>query len=264
MRLEITWMHFSMNNKELTESSPVNIVIPMAGEGRRFAEAGFKQPKPFIDVNGRMMIERALDSFKKLKAGFVLVVPQSFLKERKAELGRLEHAYSLKIVSVPGPTLGAAVTALAARRAVDPGTDIIFADCDNFFAPSDIGNFVKEMRARALDGGLLTCYATEPCYSYARTDGQGRVLETREKEVISPHAICGVYYFGSPGIFQEAALDMIVANERIRGEFYLSNVYNYLKKITTRIGIFEVSSFTCVGTPGQLELYLKALKAAKS
>lgn len=251
-----------MNQQELTETSPVNVVIPMAGEGRRFMQAGYKQPKPFIDVNGTMMIERALNSFKKLPARFVLVVPRSFLQTCHTELESLEHSYSLKIVSVPGLTPGAAVTALAARRAVDPGTDIIFADCDNFFEPVDLENFVKDMRSRALDGGLLTCFSAEPCYSYARIDAEGRLLETREKEVISPHAICGVYYFASPGIFQEAALDMLVANERIRGEFYLSSVYNYLKRLTSRIGIFEIKSFSCVGTPEQLKLYLNALRAA--
>ena len=35
----------------------LNIVIPMAGRGSRFADAGYELPKPLIDVNGKPMIE---------------------------------------------------------------------------------------------------------------------------------------------------------------------------------------------------------------
>ena len=42
----------------------INIVIPMAGEGRRFVEAGYKNPKPFIDVHGKPMIVRVLENLK--------------------------------------------------------------------------------------------------------------------------------------------------------------------------------------------------------
>src|SRR3546814_13681332 len=40
----------------------VSLLIPMAGEGTRFAEAGYTTPKPFIDVAGKPMTERVLDN----------------------------------------------------------------------------------------------------------------------------------------------------------------------------------------------------------
>ena len=39
----------------------INIVIPMAGAGSRFAKAGYDKPKPFIDVLGKPMICHVLD-----------------------------------------------------------------------------------------------------------------------------------------------------------------------------------------------------------
>ena len=33
-------------------SKPINVVIPMAGAGSRFAVAGYEVPKPFIEFNG--------------------------------------------------------------------------------------------------------------------------------------------------------------------------------------------------------------------
>jgi NDP-sugar pyrophosphorylase family protein len=35
----------------------LNIVIPMAGGGRKFQEAGYAFPKPLIDMHGKTMIE---------------------------------------------------------------------------------------------------------------------------------------------------------------------------------------------------------------
>ena len=40
----------------------INVVIPMAGRGQRFVEAGYDKPKPMIDVVGIPMIKRVIDS----------------------------------------------------------------------------------------------------------------------------------------------------------------------------------------------------------
>jgi GTP:adenosylcobinamide-phosphate guanylyltransferase len=39
-----------------------NIVVPMAGRGSRFTEQGYKDSKPFIDVNGKPMIQRVIEN----------------------------------------------------------------------------------------------------------------------------------------------------------------------------------------------------------
>ena len=39
-----------------------NIVVPMAGRGYRFVEQGYTDPKPFIDVNGKPMIQRVIEN----------------------------------------------------------------------------------------------------------------------------------------------------------------------------------------------------------
>ena len=37
-----------------------NILIPMAGRGSRFTEQGYTDSKPFIDVDGKPMIQRVI------------------------------------------------------------------------------------------------------------------------------------------------------------------------------------------------------------
>ena len=153
--------------------------------------------------------------------------------------------------------MGAAITALAAHTSINPEYDIIFADSDNIFNPKDIQNFVNFSRKNDLSGSLMTFKSGKPCFSYVKVDAIENFIEAREKEVISNHAICGIYYFKNLDEFKTSVIDMIVAADLSKGEFYLSNVYNHLKKFTDKIGIFEIESFNCVGTPKQLESYIE-------
>ena len=134
----------------------INIVIPMAGAGSRFSIAGYNVPKPFIEFDNKMMIEHVLNSFKKINANFILILQEKFLTEQEKQIKKITENYNFKLVTVPKLTMGAAITALAAHKAINPNYDIIFADSDNIFNPNDIENFVNNMREKKLVGGLLT------------------------------------------------------------------------------------------------------------
>ena len=235
----------------------INVVIPMAGAGSRFAIAGYNVPKPFIEFNNKMMIEHVLGSFDEIDAKFILVLQEKFLTEHKEQLEQLQSKHNLNFVTVPKLTMGAAITALAAHKEIDENFDIIFADSDNIFKQSDIKNFISFARSNDLSGALLTINSDKPCYSYAKTDENGYLVETKEKEVISNHAITGVYYFKSLQQFRDSVIDLVVESDLSKGEFYMSNVYNHLRKITDKIGVFDIENFDCVGTPEQLKEYIE-------
>lgn len=235
----------------------INVVIPMAGAGSRFTIAGFDVPKPFIEFNNKMMIEHVLNSFKNVDAKFILVLQEKFLTEQKNQIETLCSKYDIGIVTVPKLTMGAAITALAAHKKIDEKFDIIFTDSDNIFNQEDIVNFITYVRNNDLSGSLLTINSDKNCYSYAKVDNEGNLIETKEKEVISNHAITGVYYFKNLEQFKDSVIDLVVENDLSKGEFYMSNVYNHLKKITNRIGVFDIKHFDCVGTPEQLNEYIK-------
>ena len=75
----------------------INIVIPMAGTGSRFQKAGYKKPKPFIDVNGKMMIERVLDNLKIKDAKFTLIVRNEFMKSEEVAMKYLRNNFNCNI-----------------------------------------------------------------------------------------------------------------------------------------------------------------------
>lgn len=242
---------------QTNSKNKLSIVIPMAGAGSRFSMAGYLQPKPFIKIGEDMMIERVLASFQNLGAEFILILQEKFLFEQEQELKYLAQKYSVKYVTVPKLTMGAAITALAAHKAIAPNSSIIFADSDNIFSHHDIKNFLQNVQARDLAGALMTINSNNPCYSYAQIDKEGNLIQTKEKEVISNHAITGLYYFKKLEDFKDAVIDLVVEGDMSKGEFYMSNVYNHLKKVTSKIGIFDIESFDCVGTPEQLNIYME-------
>lgn len=234
----------------------LHIVIPMAGLGSRFANEGYSAPKPFIEFEGAMMIEHVLRGLKVDGAKYTLIIRGDFKENYPQQLSRLQNNFDVNIITDYGVTKGAACTAIAAHKCINPDDSVLFADSDNIFQSQDIKNLLSSVKN--LDAALLTVNASSPAYSYAKINDYGYVTQTREKEVISNHAITGVYYFAKMRDFVDAAICMILHDDAPKGEFYMSNVYNYLVRSGGKIGIHEISNkrFTCVGTPRQLKEYI--------
>jgi NDP-sugar pyrophosphorylase family protein len=239
----------------------VNVVIPMAGMGSRFAKQGYEKPKPFIDVLGKTMIEQVMDNLTLPRARYVLLARQEHMEQEPEIVSRLEQQGNVKILPVEKLTEGTACTVLLARQEIDLEAPLLIANCDQLvdFQCSD---FIQDCLDRGLDGSVLVFRDAEmnPKWSFARTDEQGLVLEVKEKVPISDLATVGIYFFSKGRHFITAALDMIVQNDRVNGEFYTCPVYNYAIANGQKIGVFEISpeAMHGLGTPEDLNTYLSA------
>ena len=120
-------------------------------------------------------------------------------------------------------------------------------------------DFVNDCLNRRLDGSLLTFNTDKDCFSFAEVDANGIVTRTREKEVISNHAICGVYMFTRGADFVKCAIDMMIYGDKAKNEFYMSNVYNWAAKKGLKVSVYDIKpeDCNCVGTPAQLRDYLE-------
>lgn len=236
----------------------MNIVIPMAGAGSRFAKEGYKLPKPFIDIDGRMMIERVLDGLEYDGANYILVIQEKFQRENRDELNKITKNYDVGFVTVERLTQGASCTALASHEIINDDIPVVFCDSDNIFENEVFVDFLEDALNRGLDGSLLTFETDKDCFSFVELDEGGFGIRTAEKDPISTHAIAGAYFFGKGSDFVKNVINMMIYNDRAKGEFYMSNVYNYLIRDGGRVGIFDIkdSQWDCVGTPAQLEVYL--------
>ena len=233
----------------------LNVLIPMAGAGSRFEQAGYTFPKPLIDVKGKPMIQVVVENLN-IKANYIFIVQKSH--REKYNLDTLLNLITpdCKIVEVEGVTEGAAVTALMAKEYINNDQPLFFANSDQFIE-WDSNEFMYKMNETQADGGIVTFRATHPKWSFAKIDENGLVTEVAEKNPISDIATVGYYYWKHGSDFVKYAEQMIEKNIRVNNEFYVCPVFNQAVEDCKQIRTFDVEGMWGLGTPEDLNYYLE-------
>ena len=240
------------------QGGKMNVLIPMAGAGSRFAAAGYTFPKPLIDVEGKPMIQVVVDNLN-IDATFIYVVQ----KEHRAKFN-LDTLLNLitpncKIVEVDGMTEGAACTTLLAKEFINNDEPLLMANSDQF-VEWDSNEFMYKMIEQKVDGGILSFTATHPKWSFAKVDEYGYVTEVAEKNPISDIATVGVYYWAKGSDYVKYAEQMIEKNIRTNNEFYVCPVFNEAIGDCKKIKTFNIEKMWGLGTPEDLKYYLENYK----
>jgi NDP-sugar pyrophosphorylase family protein len=239
----------------IREAERVNVVIPAAGRGSRFEEAGYVHPKPLIDVDGQPMIDLVLDDMRGIGRPIVLLQEDHIRRYRADSV--VEHlAPGARVVPVTGITEGAACTVLLAEHLIDGPSELVLANSDQV-VDADIAAFVASMREQGADGGILTFRATDPKWSFARVGEDGIVTEVAEKRPISDQATVGIYWFRHGSTFVRCARRMIEHDARVNGEFYVCPVFNELIAEGGVVRTYEIDPCQMhgIGTPEDLEAF---------
>jgi NDP-sugar pyrophosphorylase family protein len=239
----------------------MNIVIPMAGRGSRFTAAGFKRPKPLVQLLGKPMIELVVTNLEpNCDHTFIFVCLDEHLKVYP-ELEPFLRGLSKNVVIVPidGVTQGAACTVLCAEKFINNDTPLIIANSDQFI-DFDQYRFYSQLRNSLYAGHIMTFFASDPKWSYVSTDEYGNVVRVVEKEVISNQATTGIYHFSKGANFVHYAKQMIECNDTVNGEFYVAPTYNYMIRDGLNVVPVEVDGNESVmyglGTPEDLSLFM--------
>ena len=235
----------------------MKIVIPMAGEGSRFAKEGYTFPKPLIDVNGKPMIQVVVENLD-FDADYVFLVRKEHLEKYsglKTTLNRITDG-RFEIVEVDSLTEGAACTVLLAKQYINNNEDLLIANSDQVIEYS-AENF-NLMKTMTDVNGIVFCFnAVHPKWSFVKTNSRGIVTEVAEKNPISDIATCGIYWYRHGCDFVKAAETMIHKNIRVNNEFYIAPVYNELISSGGKLIPFFVHKMHGIGTPEDLNFYLK-------
>jgi len=232
----------------------MNIVMPMAGRGSRFAQLGIATPKPLIPVRGKPMYAWATEGLPlSLARRLIFICLAEHLVERELEYDiKSRYAqYDPAIIALDHVTEGQASTVLTARDFVDSDEPLLIFNADTY-CPTNLGQALEVM-GPTVDGVLDVFRAEGDKWSFARVDAQNKVLETAEKRRISPWATTGLYYFRRGRDFVKHAGEMIAANERSNNEFYVAPVYNRLIAAGADIRANPVERVWVLGTPEDLE-----------
>lgn len=237
----------------------LNILIPMAGRGSRFAEAGYTNPKPLIPVKGVPMIGLVIRNLTpSIKHRFIFVCQQSHLEQYGFDAQIARWTDNHEIIAIDGITEGAACTALLARDLIDNDDPLMIANSDQYVDVA-IDEYLTSMNDGS-DGLIMTMTANDPKWSFAAVDPNGYVTEIAEKVPISDEATVGIYNFARGRDFVAGTDQMIASDKRVNGEFYVAPVYNELIEGGAKVKIHNVGSeangMYGLGIPQDLDLFL--------
>lgn len=233
----------------------LNVLIPMAGAGSRFAQAGYTFPKPLIEVNGKPMIQVVVENLN-IHANYIFLVQREHFEKYNLKYLLNLIAPECQYVIVDQLTQGAASTTLLAKDLINNDHPLLIANSDQFIEWNS-NECLYAFGADDIDGGILTFEATHPKWSYAKTGSNGFVEEVAEKRVISNRATVGIYYWRRGSDYVHYAEEMISKDIRTNNEFYVCPVFNQAIADGKRIRTKSVDRMWGIGTPEDLNYFLQ-------
>lgn len=232
------------------QGKSMNIVIPMAGEGSRFQQAGYTFPKPLIDVYNKPMIQVVVENLN-IDANYIFIVRSEHYEKYNMKYVLNLISPNCKIILTDGLTQGSACSVLLAKEYINNDNPLLIANSDQY-VDWNSNQFMYSMIADSIDGGILTFNSTHPKWSFAKINDDGFVVEVAEKKPISDNATVGIYYYKHGRYFVESAEEMIRKNIRTNNEFYTCPVFNEMIQNNKKIKIFKCNNMWGLGTPEDL------------
>jgi dTDP-glucose pyrophosphorylase len=228
----------------------MNFVIPMAGHGRRFIEAGHALPKFLLEAHGKTLLEWSVDSLPLELATlttFVMLREHAAAHQMEARIREVyEQRTPLAFVFLDEVTRGQAETVLHASSFIEPGHPLVIFNIDTmFYSPT-----LKASLERDDVDGVLGCFRSpESRFSFAAVDSNGLITRVAEKEPISEYALTGLYQFRRAADFLAAASVAVSQNQLTKGEFYVAPLYNQLLARNARLILDHAPVHHILGTP---------------
>lgn len=249
------------------------ILIPMAGAGQRFADAGYTVHKPAI-----MTVDRATGQEKPMvvcatkdlpgvaaDGSNVIYVDRNFHQTDGVEDAIRAWYPQASFITVDHLTEGQACTCMLAEPYLDPEQPLLIAGCDNGM---DIDRDAFDALTKECDCIVFTyrhneaVLANPNAYGWMIADADGNITGTSIKKAISDRpmedpAVVATFWFRRAAVFIEATKKMIAENDRINGEFYVDQTVKHVLDLGYRAKIFDIDRYVGWGTPADYEGYQK-------
>lgn len=249
----------------------MQILIPMAGSGRKFKDAGYKTHQIALPVFDRhtgkklpMVVCAAMDLPGVEDDGKnIIFVDRTFHKESGIEDRIRRYFPGAKFITTQELTNGQASTCLLAKEYLNADSELLIAGADNGMV-CDIDK-LNDLR-HDCDVIVFTYRHNESvlhdpsAYGWMITDIGGNIKDVSVKRPISEnpmndHAVVSSFWFRTADIFIQAAERMIFENDRINNEFYVDESVKHAIRLGYSAKVFEISRYIGWGTPKDYELY---------
>jgi dTDP-glucose pyrophosphorylase len=236
----------------------MNILIPLAGDGRRFTDRGFKTPKPLIELLGKPMIQHSIESLN-LDGNYIFIIRSHHNIDNKLTNLLKTIKPSCVVIEVDVLTRGCTDTCLRAKEYINNDMPLIITNCDQILSWNSVIFQNHLLLNQDLDGYVMTYKSSNEQNSFVKLDNDNNAIEFAEKKVISNHALVGFHYWKHGADFVWSAEELINRNIMMNNEYYISITYNLLIEVGKKIGIYpleDTENYYSVGTPDDMFKYL--------
>lgn len=241
----------------------MHIIIPMSGVGNRFIEAGYKNPKPLIIVDGKTILEHVCNLFPN-ENKFTFICNSKHLSETNMKEVLLSIKPNANIVEIPNHKKGPVYAVSLIENLIEDEEEVIVNYCD-FGTYWDYKDFLKHTRDRDADGAIPSYKRFHPHmlgstnYAFMRDDKQ-MMLEIKEKEPftdnrMNEYASNGTYYFKKGSYVKKYFKELMDKDINLNGEYYVSLIYNLLIQDNLKVSMYDIQHMLQWGTPQDVEEY---------
>ena len=210
----------------------MNIIIPMAGMGKRMRPHTLTVPKPLIPIAGKPIVQRLVEDIAQVcnepieEIGFVVgrfgEEVEKNLKEVAASVGANGNIF------YQDEALGTAHAILCAKEIMKGNLVVAFAD--TLFKADFTLDTSKE--------GIIWVQKVEDpkAFGVVKLNEQNEITELIEKpqEFVSDLAIIGIYYVKDGAYLKDELQFLLDNNIKDKGEFQLTNALENMKNKGTK------------------------------
>jgi NDP-sugar pyrophosphorylase family protein len=244
----------------------MHLIIPMSGIGKRFIEAGYKDPKPLITIENKPIIQHVVELFPG-ETHITFICNDKHLRETNMRnvLQNISPTCSIREVSVENRK-GPVDAVYQMCDEIKDDEEIIVSYCD-YGTEWDYKQFLYEIRTKNVDGAIPCYKGFHPHmlgsdnYAFVKTTNENFLTDIQEKKPftdnkMNEYASNGTYYFRSGSIVKKYFQELMDLNMSINNEFYVSMVYKLLQRDGLSTLVFEINKMLQWGTPKDVEEYL--------
>jgi len=241
--------------------SSATLILPLAGRGSRFLMNGFTVPKPLLDINGKPMILRAVESIPKCKSQ-VFICLKEHMAAYPLEKTLTGEFSGSRVIGIDEVTEGQACTCEIGLQGIDPATPILISACDNG-VDYDKEAYLRLENDPSVDV-IVWSFTNNPTgqlyphmYAWLDVDADNNIKYVSVKKPLpgASHAIIGTMFFRTASLYLKGLKEIYEKQIRTNGEFYVDNLLNPLIQAGYKVKVFPVDAYICWGTPNDYRTY---------
>lgn len=246
------------------------VLIPAAGEGRRFRQAGLPIPKPLICARGQTLLEHTLACFSLTEDDHLILAVQRHHGVRQRLEAKLHSRYPDVTIHwfelerlLPGQlaTTAAALEAVLQTSELDPSLPLLVHNCDT--------GFQWQPGLASIEGfaSMAVFPAEGTHWSFGQPDPEDsqQAIAIAEKRRISDLASIGLYGFSTAQRFLKEAKAALLSDDTLQGEYYIAPMLQKALTKGMKVSLPRVDGVKIYGTPEELcqcfKLSLESLKS---